>query len=819
MPTQFYARYIPPVNKKEPTATASDLTLARESKKRKRNEHKHIRNDLTNLKDLNLKDSPNTSARSPIAAGGGSGNQKVLFDGVENFKATTDQKLKTSDATILGEKKSKAALGIGRSRTTPQSEVKEEEKKTSAKREGKDVVSEQDATTARPEGPDDSEDITERSTSKHKNILSKFERSTQIAAELSTIAKNAEDSGQDLKEVQLKEAVETHGLVPLPQPPETPNAVEGPGFSALPAWLAHPSFVSSTTTLPFKELPLSSSTLSLLAAKGYESAFAIQSAVLPMLLLGPKRYNGDLCIAAATGSGKTLGYVLPMVENLRDKPVTRLRSLIVVPTRELVAQVRATLDSCSAGSSLKIGTAVGSKSLKDEQALLMTTKQRYDPEEYREQVRRQMDQEADYMDWEESEDEADDIGYLSGFVTDHVSAVDILVCTPGRLVDHMKSTKGFTLDHVQWLVVDEADRLLDESFQQWIDIVVPALERKPRPAPIFEKLEELLHIHETREIQKIILSATMTKDISKLIALRLRRPKLVVLENSQEVQGLNDAQEHTPAGQAAHLDLPASLKEVTISIKTVEEKPLYLLKLLSDGYDLPPNIMPKKNSLARDVQKTHIENSDSSEGESHSSTSSSESDSGSDALLSKESRVEPQSTSSSAGSNPTHGVLVFTNNNENALRLARLLSLLRPTWAKHTSSLTKSTATSAGRKALAAFRNRKLSVLIASDRASRGLDIENLAHVINYDMPTSLTSYVHRVGRTARAGKAGTATTLVAHHEGRWFTKEIVKSELIRRANKVTRKEWQPDMIGEHDREQYEEALSRLGLEARGEAS
>ena len=577
--------------------------------------------------------------------------------------------------------------------------------------------------------------------------------------------------------------------------------------------------MSSTTTLPFKELPLSLSTLSLLAAIGYENAFAIQTAVLPMLLLGPKRYNGDLCIAAATGSGKTLGYVLPMVENLRDKPVTRLRGLIVVPTRELVAQVRATLDSCSAGSSLKIGTAVGSKSLKDEQALLMTTEQRYDPEGYKEQLQRQTNEEADYMDWGESEeDETDDIEYLSGFVTEHVSAVDILVCTPGRLVDHMKSTKGFTLDHVQWLVVDEADRLLDESFQQWIDIVVPALERKPRPAPIFEKLEELLHIHEPREIQKIILSATMTKDISKLIALRLRRPKLVVLENSQEAQSLNDAQELTPAGQAAHLDLPASLKEVTIPIKKAEEKPLYLLKLLSDEYDMPPYITPKTNSLAKDVQTTHSEISDSSESESHSNTSSSESDSDLDTSLSKESRVEQKSTSFSAGSNPTHGVLIFTNNNENALRLTRLLSLLRPAWGKHISSLTKSTATSAGRRALAAFRKRKLSVLIASDRASRGLDIENLAHVINYDMPTSLTSYIHRVGRTARAGKEGTATTLVAHHEGRWFTKEILKSELIRRAKKVTRKEWQADMISDHDREQYEEALNKLGMEARSEA-
>ena len=111
-------------------------------------------------------------------------------------------------------------------------------------------------------------------------------------------------------------------------------------------------------------------------------------------------------------------------------------------------------------------------------------------------------------------------------------------------------------------------------------------------------------------------------------------------------------------------------------------------------------------------------------------------------------------------------------------------------------------------------------MLVASDRASRGLDIQNLAHVINYDLPVSLTSYVHRVGRTARAGKEGTATTFVAHREARWFWNEIARSEQVKRGpgKKVSRMKLNLEP-GDKERKRYEEALRQLGREARGEAA
>jgi ATP-dependent RNA helicase DDX51/DBP6 len=91
-------------------------------------------------------------------------------------------------------------------------------------------------------------------------------------------------------------------------------------------------------------------------------------------------------------------------------------------------------------------------------------------------------------------------------------------------------------------------------------------------------------------------------------------------------------------------------------------------------------------------------------------------------------------------------------------------------------TIVKSNKSSASRKTLAAYRRGRISIIVATDRASRGLDLQSLTHVINYDIPTSVTTYVHRVGRTARAGRGGSAWSLVAHREGRWFSNEIAAS-------------------------------------------
>lgn len=641
---------------------------------------------------------------------------------------------------------------------------------------------------------------------RHKTVLDKYEKAAKESAELaveSTVA--AEDNEGEKQEDGMD--VEMHGLEPLPQPAPAKQDPKVSSFSALPEWIQAPVLASSAITVPFKDLALHDDIIASLEKRGYSETFAIQSAVLPMLLPGPKRYSGDICISAATGSGKTLAYVLPMVQSLRNRPVTRLRGLIVVPTRELVNQVKESLEFCSTGSGLKIATAVGSKSLREEQTVLVEKGQRYDPEAYKAEQENEIDEDEELMDWDfDKFGSSDGLELFYNHVVEYTSKVDILVCTPGRLVEHIQSTTGFTLEHVQWLVIDEADRLLDESFQQWVDVVMPGLEYLPPPDTLHHPQPDLSDLFRRREIRKIILSATMTSDISKLMTLKLRHPKLVVLE-SQNRKTADDDGDAVPGDEEGRAEIPATLQEYGVPIleRNTQDKPLYLIELLES--DSKP--LTNKKHQYPPIRSKSLEASESDSSTDSSEDLSPDSDSPSNS--------DHPSTPPIADKTPSnHGTLIFTESNEQVVRLARLLTLLRPSWQIGT--LTKSTAGSSGRKTLAAFRKRKLSILIASDRASRGLDIPDLAQVINYDMPKSATSYVHRVGRTARAGKEGTAVTLVLHNQGKWFWKDgsgIAKSEMLGRGpgKRVVRRNLVLDVSEE--RERYDRALQTLGEEAK----
>lgn len=828
MATPFYSRYIPPTVPKAESAKAG-LETGGASKKRKRDSApppKSI-NALTEVEN------PSTGTEERVNQGAIE-NTKQPKKKKKDRTAARNDVAEHTDGDNSKENGQSAAAHIEREEVPGLESTKKKMKKKKRKSESQEV--EHSGVGAQDVEPQ--KEQTGNENTKHTKIRSKFEKSLKRAARLAEKEKNSKEPKEG-KEDEPEAPVETHGLVPLPQPEQIPDAVDRPTFSALPPWLANPIVVASSDSIAFQSLSISPSVLASLEKKGYSKAFAVQSAVLPLLLPGPKQDPGDVCISASTGSGKTLSYVLPMIESLRGKPVTRLRGLIVVPTRELVSQVRETCELCAAGTGLKIGTAVGSKSIKDEQDMLIRRDQRYDPEGYRAIQNDQISEEEWLMNWntKETYDKSDELSCLPHFVEDFSSNVDVLICTPGRLVDHLQSTNGFTLNHVQWLAIDEADRLLDQSFQQWIDVVMPALHAQEPLDPMEELVLKELHIKKPRQIRKILLSATMTRDISKLTGLKLSRPKMVVLDSShpaedvasQEIRNLQSPLEEALPDPHASFDLPATLKEVAIAVRSGENKPLYLLQLLAARKTDHAASLPSKSSSGP-AEKTPR----SSSLKDNTEDSSSEEDSLSDSDRSSTSSSDPTSSSSASGSevaqtksifktasvSSTYGTLIFTNNNENALRLARLLVLLDPSWESRIGTLTGSSATSSGRRTLAAFRKRKLSIIVASDRASRGLDIQDLAHVINYDLPISLTSYVHRVGRTARAGKEGTATTLVAHREARWFWNEIGRSEQVNRGpgKKVSRTEFNLT-AGDGEKKRYEEALRQLGQEARGEAT
>ena len=650
----------------------------------------------------------------------------------------------------------------------------------------------------------DEPDLTLRN--RHQTVYSKYEKAKRKVAEKSKEVAPLEDEA----ELATTHAVDIdpQGLEPLPQPARVVELREVSMSSALPEWLRSPTLVSSADAVPFESLPIDRGIVSLLKDKGYGKAFAIQSAMLTMLLPGSQYYPGDLCVSAATGSGKTLAYALPMIHSLAGKASMRLRGLIVVPTRELVNQVKETLQLVSDGTGVKVGTAVGSRTLKEEQFSLVAKDQRYDPEAYRAEQERIVDEDEELMDWDFDKrfGPKDDFELLYNHVIEYNSKIDILICTPGRLVEHIQSTTGFTLEHVQWLVIDEADRLLDDSFQQWVDMVLPGLEYLPPMDPIQERLSTTFHRLRRREIRKIVLSATMTRDVSKLTALRLKMPRLFVLEGSG--QGESENLQHVALTEPRdRIALPRTLHEVGVKVTDTNEKPLYLLRLLETDMRIGFESPITNGEVARDVSE-----------EDFSSVDSDRSSGVRQDMQSARRRTSQDQASVKTASQPnTHGTLIFTKTNEHASRLARLLSLLRPAWDSQMATLTKSTTSSKSLKIISAFRKRKLSILIASDRASRGLDIPNLAHVVNYDMPPSLISYIHRVGRTARAGTEGKATTLIADNEARWFWNEIARNEKVGRGpgRKVERANMKLE-VSDEERKMYQQALDTLGEETRG---
>ena len=282
---------------------------------------------------------------------------------------------------------------------------------------------------------------------------------------------------------------------------------------------------------------------------------------------------------------------------------------------------------------------------------------------------------------------------------------------------------------------------------------------------------------------------------------------------------------------------PTTLKEYSISVDHGSQKPLYLLRLLCSHIGLGANrskpVATTKDGS--DSEETSLDetsfddtNSDESSSDDSDETSSDEPDSNSGSDTSSSgSESESESDSQSESENETAKdvskpdpssttVLIFTKSSESASRLSRLPSLLDPSLANSVGMIIKSNKSSASRKTLAAFRRGKISVIVATDRASRGLDLPSLTHVVNYDVPTSITTYVHRVGRTARADNKGSAWTLFAHREGRWFLNEIARGSdgKITRSAKVERVNMKLDDMADV-KKRYASALDVLEHEVR----
>ncbi|MCG7897575.1 MAG: ATP-dependent RNA helicase RhlE [Candidatus Thiodiazotropha weberae] len=380
--------------------------------------------------------------------------------------------------------------------------------------------------------------------------------------------------------------------------------------------------------MSFDSLGLSTDLLRAVGEQGYTEPTPIQRKAIPVILAGK-----DVMAGAQTGTGKTAGFTLPLLQRLADKPITKgkrpVRALVLTPTRELAAQVGESVDTYGRHTSLRSTVIFGGVKINPQIAKLR-------------------------------------------------QGVDILIATPGRLLDHA-SQGTVDLSRVEILVLDEADRMLDMGFIHDI-----------------RKVLSLLPANGTR--QNLLFSATFSNEIKKLAGQLLDHPELI------EVARRNTTAER--------------IKQV---------------------------IHPVDKRRKREMLSHMI------------------------------------------GSGNWQQVLVFTRTKHGANRLAQQLERDGLTAAAIHGNKSQGART----RALAGFKNGKVRVLVATDIAARGLDIDQLPHVVNYELPNVPEDYVHRIGRTGRAGNEGEAISLVCVDEHK-LLKDIERL-LKGRIPQVTVEGYEPD--------------------------
>ena len=346
-------------------------------------------------------------------------------------------------------------------------------------------------------------------------------------------------------------------------------------------------------------LGLSPEILKALKDRGYTSATPIQKALIPMILQGH-----DIMAGAQTGTGKTAGFTLPILQELsKDLEVGthNLKAIIVVPTRELAKQVQESVESYAKYLPLKSVVLYGGANMTSQANRLK-------------------------------------------------SGVDIVVATSGRLLEHI-SKKNISLESVRYLVLDEADTILDMGFVHEVMQIITKLPKKR---------------------QNILISATLSGSVKRLAQKILHKPKLIEVDS-----------------------MGTSAQNVELLVHPViKEKKLELLSFL-------------------------------------------------------------------IGSRNYQQVLVFVRKKQEADEVAKELNLS----GLKTSVIHGDKSSGVRTRALEAFKEGKVRVLVATDIACRGLDIPNLEVVINFDIPHVIGDFLHRIGRTGRAGKRGLAITLVSPKE------------------------------------------------------
>ncbi|XP_031778919.1 probable ATP-dependent RNA helicase DDX47 [Nasonia vitripennis] len=352
----------------------------------------------------------------------------------------------------------------------------------------------------------------------------------------------------------------------------------------------------NTENLTWKDLGIVDSLCQACEDLKWKAPTKIQREAIPLTIQGK-----DVIGLAETGSGKTAAFALPILQALLENP-QRYFALILTPTRELAFQISEQFEALGASIGVKCVVIVGGMDMMT-QSLMLAKKPH------------------------------------------------IIIATPGRLVDHLENTKGFNLRSLKFLVMDEADRILNMDFEVEVDKILRVIPRERRT---------------------LLFSATMTKKVQKLQRASLQNP--VKVEVSTKYQTVEKLQQY-------YVFIPVKFKDV------------YLVHIL--------------NELSG------------------------------------------------------NSFMIFCSTCNNTMRTALLLRSLgfmavplhgQMSQNKRIAALTK-------------FKAKNRSILISTDVASRGLDIPHVDVVINFDIPTHSKDYIHRVGRTARAGRSGISVTFVTQYD------------------------------------------------------
>jgi ATP-dependent RNA helicase RhlE len=351
----------------------------------------------------------------------------------------------------------------------------------------------------------------------------------------------------------------------------------------------------------FSKLGLSEAILKAVAEKSYTEPSPIQAQAIPIVLQGK-----DLMAAAQTGTGKTAGFTLPLLEILSKNPSAKsnqVRALVLTPTRELAAQVQASVEDYGKYLPLKSCVVFGGVKINPQMQKLR-------------------------------------------------GGVDILVATPGRLLD-LFSQNAVKFEQLEVLIFDEADRMLDMGFINDIKRILKILPEKR---------------------QTLMFSATFSDDIRRLAKTLVNNP------------------------------IEVSVTPRNTTVKSVKQW-------------IHPVDKIKKQALLTRLIKEH----------------------------------------------GWYQVLVFSRTKHGANRIVTQLEKRKISAVAIHGNKSQAART----RALESFKSGKVAVLVATDIAARGIDIEQLSHVVNFDLPHVPEDYVHRIGRTGRAGESGEAISLVSADEAK----------------------------------------------------